>query len=289
MQTGERMLQRARALRIRVARVIRGTKFGVHHNAQITRSGIEFDALREYQHSDDIRAIDWKASARVNKLIVRSYRETRNRTVILVVDFTASMEMGSQGILKETVVRDVAIMLAYAAEIAGDALGVIMVRDQSVVWIPPRSGKEHMNSVIHALSHTTCSGSVSDWDTINRYIHQSIRRNAIVVVLSDGIDHDFTPFVCRHARQHVVIFGRILDEVEYTIPLHIGLCFRDPETGALLNLTTHTYRQKAQEHITLLLKRQEQEMRKGRVNVVALTTSTHYEDALLRLLQNGVI
>jgi len=289
MQAAERLLQKARMLRIRVARIIRGTKWGLHDNIRMTRAGIEFDSLREYQPGDDIRSIDWKSSARSRKLIVRSYNESRNRTIFIVVDFTASMRMGSRGCLKEEVARDIAVMMAYAAEITGDALGIAIIRDGAAFSIPPRSGKEHIRLIIARLMETSSSGSAGNWADMKQYIDPYIRRNALMVVLSDCIDEHFTQWLCDYARRHVVLFGRILDPVEYTIPTQVGLVMRDPESGSLLDLSTSSCRKRAQEYVTALIKKQDQKTAQVRVNIIALTTDTSYEDAFITLLRNGIV
>src|SRR5690606_29169549 len=88
--------------------------------------GVQFSEHRLYVPGDDVRHIDWKASARTRDPLVKKYEEERELTVLLVVDVSASGEFGSYRKLKAEIVAELAGMLAYAATHAGDKVGVLL-------------------------------------------------------------------------------------------------------------------------------------------------------------------
>src|SRR3972149_9785062 len=83
------LLERVRLIQLITHNYINGIAGGLSRSKH-KGSGFEFDQIREYQPGDDIRFIDWKGSARSNKLLVRQYNEERSRTIMLFVDGSAS-------------------------------------------------------------------------------------------------------------------------------------------------------------------------------------------------------
>jgi uncharacterized protein (DUF58 family) len=102
--------------------------------------GIEFDALREYDAEDDARLIDGRATARFGRAFVRTYREDRNLTVLLVLDESASMAYGTDRTRGEAA-GIAAALLAYAAALNGTAVGALFFDAQGVSFVPPRAGR----------------------------------------------------------------------------------------------------------------------------------------------------
>ena len=94
-------------------------------------SGFEFHQLRDYEQGDDIRFIDWKSSARSNKMLVRQYLEDRNRTVYLVVDVSASTHYGTRSLTKSDQIKQLAAMLAFVSLHKKDSVGLILFSQEN--------------------------------------------------------------------------------------------------------------------------------------------------------------
>src|SRR5947207_3489573 len=88
------IIHKVKQLEIFTRRLLNGSLVGDSRSA-IKGTGFEFDQIREYNCGDDIRFIDWKASARNNKMLVKQYIEERSRTIILAVDVSYSGFFGS--------------------------------------------------------------------------------------------------------------------------------------------------------------------------------------------------
>jgi uncharacterized protein (DUF58 family) len=113
--------------------------------------GTDFDSLREYSRGDDYRKIDWKATARRGKPIVREFEAERNQPVILVVDYGRLMMADVGKVEKLDLVLDSALLLGNAAANANDQLGLLVYADRVERWIPPRRGRSQVGAVIEAL------------------------------------------------------------------------------------------------------------------------------------------
>src|SRR5581483_4642129 len=103
-----------RALALKSKQLLTGSLGGDYRN-KLKGAGFEFDQLRDYQISDDIRHIDWKSSARADRLLVRQYLEDQNRTIILLVDSSASTNYSTAKQTKSELIKEIAAIIAFAS------------------------------------------------------------------------------------------------------------------------------------------------------------------------------
>jgi uncharacterized protein (DUF58 family) len=88
------VLKKIAEIEIHTRRILSSTLMGDSRSAQ-KGSGFEFNQIRDYQMGDDVRSIDWKASARSGKILVKEYIEERNRTIMILLDLSASTSFAS--------------------------------------------------------------------------------------------------------------------------------------------------------------------------------------------------
>ena len=122
----QEVLLKIKGLELKVRGLLQGVAVGDFTTTQ-KGSGFEFNQLRDYQEGDDIRFIDWKSSAKLNKLIVRQYLEERNRVIWLAVDVSESLRYGSGESLKQEVLTQAAAIIALVAEYGKDSIGLIFI------------------------------------------------------------------------------------------------------------------------------------------------------------------
>jgi uncharacterized protein (DUF58 family) len=228
--------------------------------------GMEFDEVRHYERGDDVRSIDWNASARFGAPFVKVYREERELTVLIVLDTSASMFAGGfdghaesggfgrpnryeQGLLA-------AALIAFSAERTGQRLGALFFdRDISRVF-PPGKGRRHTMTIISGALGAL--GAVGVLDTLGAVGVQGgrragsggsqgsegsnlgaaltgagrlLKRRSLVVIVSDFFCRDWERELGDLARNHDVIALRIRDPLDGEIP-NLGLVpAEDPETG----------------------------------------------------------
>lgn len=120
-------------------------------NSIIKGAGYDFDQIREYVPGDDIRFIDFKSSAKMDKLCVRQYLEERNRTIIIMVDVSASSFFSSNKILKHEIISEIASVIAMAGNHSKDNVGLALFTDKIVKFVPPSKGNSHINHIMEEL------------------------------------------------------------------------------------------------------------------------------------------
>jgi len=113
--------------------------------------GMEFDEVRHYQTGDDIRAIDWRVTARTGKTHTKLFREELERPVLIATDLSANMHFGSQLLFKSVQAAHVASLVAWHAKNRGDRLGGIVFNQHEHLELKPRSRKEGVLHYLHAL------------------------------------------------------------------------------------------------------------------------------------------
>jgi uncharacterized protein (DUF58 family) len=88
--------------------------------------GMDFDEVREYEPGDDVRAIDWNATARTGRVFVKKYREERQLTIVFVVDMSASGALGAGDMTKQEQAIEIAGVLALSAQSRDDRIGMVL-------------------------------------------------------------------------------------------------------------------------------------------------------------------
>ena len=139
-------------------------QFSGEYHSSFKGKGIEFSNVREYQYGDDVRAIDWNTSARKYELYVKLFTEERERTLLLVVDGSASMLFGSRQRRKKELALEVSAVLAFSAIQNNDKVGLLVFTDQVETFIAPRKGRDHvlvttaqLSSLMNAVKVKICN------------------------------------------------------------------------------------------------------------------------------------
>lgn len=130
------LLKKIRQLELRTRRLVDETMAGQYHSA-FRGQGMDFDEVREYQPGDEVRAIDWNVTARMNHPFVKKFREERELTVLLMVDLSASGLFGSVDHSKRELAAEIACVLAFAAIRNQDRVGLLLFTEVVEKFIPP--------------------------------------------------------------------------------------------------------------------------------------------------------
>jgi uncharacterized protein (DUF58 family) len=147
--------------------------------------GTDFDSLREYARGDDYRKVDWKATARRGKVIVREFEAERNQPVILVIDYGRLMMAEVAKVEKLDLVLDSALMLGNAAANANDQLGLLIHADRVERWIPPRRGRGQVGAIIEALHALRAEPIEPNSRDAFTYLAARWKRRSLIVVFTE--------------------------------------------------------------------------------------------------------
>ena len=162
------------------------------HASRLRGRGLSFEELRHYAHGDDVRAIDWKATARLRSTHVRVYSEERERPVLVVVDQRRPMFFGSRQAMKSVTAAELAALAAWRALAAGDRVGGIVFNEAEIVDLRPHRSRTQVMRLLHEVvrfnqalaSATPASGRL----TLNDALDAALRRAAhdhLVAIISD--------------------------------------------------------------------------------------------------------
>jgi uncharacterized protein (DUF58 family) len=201
-------------LSIHAHRKVRGLLEGEYAAVQVGR-GIDFNDLREYVRGDDVKDIDWKASARSRMLLVRRYVAERKHTVVLAVSTGRSMAAMNDAQHSK---RDLAVfvtgVMGYLAVRHGDLVALVHgdARHQHVR--PPDNGELYLERLLGLVHDAiTPDAPPSDLTAVLDYVARAIRRRTILVVVSDetSVPDHLAESLRRLTAQHEVLFLTIGD------------------------------------------------------------------------------
>jgi len=230
MLTTAEILKKVRELEIKSKKLTRHIFTGEYHSAFKGR-GMLFKEVREYQHGDDPRFIDWNVSARFNHPFTKVFEEERELTLMLMVDVSASSLFGTINARKKDLTVEIAAVLAFSAISNNDKVGVIFFSDKIEKFIPPKKGRDHVLYIVRELLTYKALGKGTDLNNALRRFTNSIRQRCIAFVLSDFVDDNFEDALKVAGKKHDVIGVKIYDKMDMRLP-PIGLIeTKDLETG----------------------------------------------------------
>lgn len=220
---------------------------GEYHSAFKGR-GMEFSEVREYIPGDDVRLIDWNVSSRMGKLYVKQFVEERELTVILTVDLSASLNFFSGKKSKKEVAAEISAIIAFTANLNKDKVGLLVFTDKVELFIPPKKGRTHILRIIREILEFSPDSTGTSIENALGYLNKLIKKRAIVFLISDFIDTDFSRSLNISARKHDLVAVNISDFRERSIPKKGLFLMRDAETGEDFfidfssNITTERFR-----------------------------------------------
>jgi uncharacterized protein (DUF58 family) len=177
--------------------------------------GTDFDALREYTVDDEFRRIDWAATARARKPIVRTYRPERNQTVLVLLDSGRTMAGRVGDVPRLDHGMDAAMLLVTLATGLGDRAGLVAFADRVRAVVAPSHQRDQLRVVTEAL-YTLEPGLVeSDYSGAFTHTLARFRRRALLVVLTElaqqAVEETLIPALPLVTRSHLVIVGAVRD------------------------------------------------------------------------------
>lgn len=231
------LLKQVKQIEIRTRGLVNEVFSGEYHSVFKGR-GMEFAEVREYQVGDDIRSIDWNVTARFGHPFIKIFEEERELTVMLLVDMSGSLVFGSGEKTKQQIAAELSAILAFSALKNNDKVGLILFTDRIEKFIPPKKGKTHSLRIIREVLSFEPQGNQTDIKGALEYFNHTIKKKAIVFLISDFIDGGYDKILKIVGRKHDLI-GVVLQDQREKALLDVGLVkFRDAETGEIRYLDT---------------------------------------------------
>lgn len=186
--------------------------------------GVDFSETRHYQPGDDIRAMDWRVTARTGHPHTKVFSEERERPVYILVDQSPSMFFGTKVAFKSVIAARAAALLAWAGAANGDRVGGIIYSPQNTINVKPASGKRGVLRLLKALSEGLPANKINEKEkglSHPLYLLSRIARpGSMVCLLSDfqNMDEETKMYLSRLARHCDVLSLYIYDVLEKTLP-----------------------------------------------------------------------
>ncbi len=191
------------------------------HSSRLRGRGLNFEEMRNYLPGDDVRSIDWKATARTGAPHVRVFTEERDRPALIVVDQRMSMFYGSQLNMKSVTAAETAALAAFMVLEAGDRVGGIVFSDDERVEFVPKRSRRTAFAMLERLAEFNSSLSADGPASIKhgglndvlRSVARIAHHDHLVIILSDfdGIDETTHRHLTGIARHNDLVLGLVHD------------------------------------------------------------------------------
>jgi uncharacterized protein (DUF58 family) len=200
-------------------------------------AGVDLADLREYQHHDDVRHIDWNVTARLQTPYVRQFLEDRDLSAWFLLDLSGSVDFGSADVTKLAVSTGFVATLARVITRHGNRVGAVFYGNGVEGLMPARSSRLHVLEMLQRMRAPRSAQATTGTTlaTLLNAAQAAITRRSLVFVLSDFISEPgWAPALARLARRHDVVAVRLWDPLEMDLP-DVGLVtVQDAETGEQL-------------------------------------------------------
>jgi uncharacterized protein (DUF58 family) len=200
--------------------------------------GLEFDGYRDYTLSDDSSLIDWKATVRAQKTLVKKYIEERDLKFMFFLDVSDNMIMGSKEKLKCEYAAELFAALAHLILTSGDRVGFVMYNNEIIKIKKPDVGTRLFDIIIHEVSNPSNYGGKSNLDKILGDLLKTMdKTTSLVFLISDfvKIDDSYRKNLEILASLYETIAIILRDPLDKTFPvLNKEVIIEDPETGEKL-------------------------------------------------------
>jgi uncharacterized protein (DUF58 family) len=214
--------------------IVDGFLTGLHRSPRKGFS-VEFAEHRPYQSGDDLRYIDWKIAARLDRWVVKQYEEETNLRATIVLDVSRSMDWSGAPtrLTKLAYAERLCAALALLFLRQHDAVGLIRFDDRVRTSVPPRSRSRHWRRLVAALDDPGTARATHAPEALEAAGRLISRRGMIVLVSDLLLEPEPVLAVLRGMRRagHQVTVLHVMDPAERELPQAADAIFVDPESG----------------------------------------------------------
>ena len=269
------------------SRKIVDSLFSGEYHSVFKGQGIEFAEVRPYQHGDDVRSIDWNVTARFGEPFIKIFDETRELTVILMVDVSASGGFGTRSKFKSELSAELCATIAFSAVKNNDKVGLLIFSDHVELFIPPAKGRKHVLRLIRELLFFKPKGRGTDIKTALDSLNRTVKKKAIVFLVSDFDDEGFEKPLRAAAARHDLIAVEVSDPAERELP-DVGLItLKDAESGeeVLVDSSNEEFRWKLKRELRRKDERLTKLLRACKIDRISISTSKSPVEPLIKFFR----
>ena len=199
-------------------------------NSRQFGEGTEMERLREYLPDDDFRRIDWKATARHRKPIVREFETERSQDIVIMLDtgrlmaspillesddIPDSESISKKAMLKLDYAINTTLMATYVSILRGDRIGLIAFADTVHQYLSPKQGKKQFLTILETIYALPVHPVEPDFESAFTYLASKQRKRALIILFTDILDNDsaegIATYVAQFSKHHLVICVTLTD------------------------------------------------------------------------------
>lgn len=280
------LLQHIKRIEISTRSIVNEMFSGEYHSI-FKGQGLEFSEVRAYQPGDNVKLIDWNVSARMGHPYIKKFEETRELTVMLMIDISRSGSFGTYHKLKREIAAEIGAILALVAIKNNDKVGLLLFSDEVEKYIPPKKGKNSVLRIVREILYDQPEHERTDIKNALEYYYKMTKKRSIIFLISDFFDTEYYRNLQIIAQKHDVIAIRILDPREYDIPEVGFITLQDAETGKeiIINANDTKMRDTFKNYITSTINDVPQMLKKLKIDLIDLRTNKDYIDTLVKFFK----
>jgi uncharacterized protein (DUF58 family) len=193
----------------------------------------DFYGFRKYRPDDDSRSIDWKATARIDKLMVREFTQAKSLHFMVMVDTSANMFFSSSEKLKCEFAAEIAAAISFSAAYTGNSIGLCIFNNGVKKILDPKQGMPQYYRIISYLKNEKYYGGDRDYNKSFSYLLKTIKKHTIIYIISDFFDFNKKneKIITSLTGRYEIVGIMVRDIAEYNLPDIGEICIEDPKTG----------------------------------------------------------
>ena len=283
-------LARLGSLPIKARVIVEGALSGLHR-ARLHGSSVEFAEHKEYSPGDELRHVDWKAYAKVDRYYVKQFEQESQLTIYLVLDASRSMAFQGGGLQKLAYAGLSLAALAYLGIQQQDKVGLVASGDKAIETIvPPRARTTHLHDLLAVLDSIMARGGAGDEApavALQRIAELARRKRALIVLASDLFDADdktLGVLAQLRAQKHDVSVLHILDPHETQFPYDGLTQFEALESNNRMLVNPNAIKREYLDRMDAFLTKVRGAMTHAGIDYHFVTTDRPLEQTLLELV-----
>ncbi|HLG24846.1 MAG TPA: DUF58 domain-containing protein [Candidatus Nanoarchaeia archaeon] len=272
-------------------KLLEGDEIGEYASPHRKR-GMEFEEYKDFVPGDDASLIDWKASLRTGKLLVRQYTQTKNLNVIILMDVSNSMIYSSINKLKCEYAAEIAASLSYYLLKSGDSVGMIMFNDKIVKFLHPMQGNRQFFVISGVLSNPEFYGGDFDISNAINYAGRIAKHGTLIIIISDfiGLDSKWTVALSSLTKRADIVAIIVRDPQDNRLKAKMGTArIVDPYSERMLLVNMDEIKYSYEEASQRILSDVKDSLKKNRVTVIELETDKPFVEPIVKSFAKRVV
>lgn len=278
------ILKKLRKYEIRIRKYINNSYQG-EYKSLFKGTGLDFDDTRLYNYGDDYRSINWKNSAKEDKIFINTYKEEKEQSVFFLIDVSNSQSIGNKN--KLNIAKEIASVLCLSAMRKNSQVGLLCYSDTKELFIQSKKGNSHAYRIIKELHKLINVSNKTNLKEMFKYFNTTIKKKSLLIIISDFLDKNFKKTLKSLSNKHDVICIHVEDKKERTIP-NLGLIeIENNEINKKKWINTSSSDFNQMKENTFIYKNNELKkfLKKININYLKVSTESDYVKNLIKLFK----